>query len=273
MPDLLHQLCRLALDAGGVTLRHFRSGGEVREKENASPVTDADEESEAVILDGLARLMPGVPVIAEEAAAAGHVPEAGEYFLLVDPLDGTREFIGGRPDFTVNIGLIEAGSPITGVVYAPARQALYFGAAGEGAYFIDCEARAAAFDPDRVRAIEARLPPEAGLVAVASRSHRRPETDAWLKMQRLAGITSIGSSLKFCLLAAGEADVYPRHGPTMEWDTAAGDAVLRAAGGSVLTLDGLPLSYGKSGRDYRNPAFIAYGRRNGTQAARRSALS
>lgn len=265
MRDLLEQLCRLALDAGGVTLRHFRADAEVRQKENTSPVTDADEESEALILKGLGRLLPGVPVVAEEEVAAGRVPETGTRFLLVDPLDGTREFIGGLPDFTVNIALIEDRSPAAGVVYAPARQALYFGAPGEGAYFCECEARAAAFDPGHARAIAARRPPPEGLVAVASRSHRQAETEAFLKTLKLARTTSIGSSLKFCLLAAGEADIYPRHGPTMEWDTAAGDAVLRAAGGSVRLLDGSLLTYGKS--RYRNPPFIARGRQNGTQPA------
>ncbi|MFP4004145.1 MAG: 3'(2'),5'-bisphosphate nucleotidase CysQ [Alphaproteobacteria bacterium] len=267
MRDLLEQLCRLALDAGEITLRHFGAGAEVRRKENASPVTDADEESEALILEGLARVLPGVPVIAEEAVAAGRVPGTGDRFVLVDPLDGTREFVDERPDFTVNIGLIEAGVPVAGVVYAPARRALYFGAAQTGAFFSECEARAAAFDPQRARAIAVRRPPPEGLVAVASRSHRRAETDAFLKTLRLSGTTSIGSSLKFCLLAAGEADIYPRHGPTMEWDTAAGDAVLRAAGGSVRLLDGTLLTYGKSGEGYRNPPFIARGRANGTQPA------
>jgi len=259
MRDLLDNLCRLALDAGGVTLRHFGEKPEIRSKENSSPVTDADEESEALILAGLARLLPGVPVIAEEEVAAGRVPEIGNRFLLVDPLDGTREFIEGRPDFTVNIGLIDDGKPVAGVVYAPAREALYFGAAGEGAFYLTCAPRADAFEPGRAHVIAVRPPPEAGLVAVASRSHRQPETDAFLKTLNLAGTTSVGSSLKFCLLAAGEADIYPRHGPTMEWDTAAGDAVLRAAGGSVRRLDGTPLTYGKTGENYRNPHFIAYG--------------
>lgn len=270
MRDLLYGFCRLALDAGGVTLRWFGTGAEIRRKENASPVTDADEESEALILEGLARLMPGVPVIAEEAASAGFRPEAGPSFLLVDPLDGTREFIEGREDFTVNIALIESGRPAAGAVYAPARRSLWFGAAGEGAWAMPCEPRAGAFDPARARPIAARLPPSQGLVAVASRSHRRPETDAFLATLKLSGTTSIGSSLKFCLLAEGEADIYPRHGPTMEWDTAAGDAILRAAGGTVLCLDGTPLLYGKAGQGYRNPAFIALGRRDGTPGARRT---
>ncbi len=268
MLNLLEPLCRLALDAGGVTLHHFGMEAEIRRKDNASPVTDADEESEAIILDGLTRLMPGVPVIAEEAVSAGHMPETGARFLLVDPLDGTREFIGGRPDFTVNIGLIDEGAPAAGVVYAPARRALYFGATGVGAYFCECEARAAAFDVQHARAIAARRPPPEGLVAVASRSHRQPETDAFLQTLKLSRTTSIGSSLKFCLLAEGEADIYPRHGRTMEWDTAAGDAVLRAAGGTVRLFDGRLLTYGKSREGYRNPPFIARGQENGTQAAR-----
>lgn len=270
MRDLLDKLCRLALDAGGVTLRHFHAETEVRRKENASPVTDADEESETLILKGLARFAHDVPVIAEEAVSAGRTPEIGERFFLVDPLDGTREFVNGRSDFTVNIGLIQAGAPVAGVIYAPARQALYFGAAGVGAFMADCAARADAFVPERARAITARYPPKDGLIAVASRSHRQPETDAFLNTLKPAGTTSIGSSLKFCLLAAGEADIYPRHGPTMEWDTAAGDAVLRAAGGSVRCLDGAVLTYGKAEQGFRNPPFIAHGREEGTEAARAS---
>lgn len=260
MTALLHDICRTALAAGGVTLRHFGSGGEVRRKDNSSPVTDADEESEALILAALARLAPGVPVIAEEEVAAGRMPEAGARFFLVDPLDGTREFIAGRPDFTVNIALIEDGRPVLGVVYAPARGMLYFGGAGHGAFAIEAEANAGTFDPDAARPIHTRTAPEHGLVAVASHSHRRPETDAFLSALTVTKTLSIGSSLKFCLLAEGSADIYPRHGPTMEWDTAAGDAILRAAGGSVRRLDGRPLIYGKVKDGFRNPHFIARGR-------------
>lgn len=260
MAALLHDLCRTALDAGGVVLRHYGIGGTVRRKNNSSPVTDADEESEALILATLARLAPGVPVVAEEAVAAGRVPEAGAHFFLVDPLDGTREFIAGRPDFTVNIALVEESRPVLGVIYAPARSMLYFGGEGRGAFALEAKADAGAFAADAARPIHARAAPEHGLAAVASRSHRRPETDAFLKTLTVANTLSIGSSLKFCLLAEGSADIYPRHGPTMEWDTAAGDAILRAAGGSVRRLDGRPLIYGKVKDGFRNPHFIARGR-------------
>lgn len=260
MAALLHDLCRIALDAGAVTLRHYGRGGKVRRKDNASPVTAADEESEALILAALARVAPGIPVIAEEEMSAGRAPETGVRFFLVDPLDGTREFIAGRPDFTVNIALVENGRPILGVIYAPARGALYFGGEGHGAFALEAEADAGAFAPEAARPIQARAAPRHGLVAVASRSHRRPETDAYLKSLTIADTLSIGSSLKFCLVAEGSADVYPRHGPTMEWDTAAGDAILRAAGGSVRGLDGHPLTYGKAQDGFRNPQFIARGR-------------
>lgn len=261
---LLAELERLALAAGRVVMDFYRSGGPVESKSDRSPVTQADRNAEAVILDGLSASAPGVPVVAEEETSAGRVPsELGEAFFLVDPLDGTREFVNRRDDFTVNIALIRHGEPVCGVVYAPARQAMCSGMPGY--------AEAATVSPDHVvvdrRAIRAR-PVAAPPVIVASRSHRTPETDSFIARYPGAEIISVGSSLKFCLLAEGKADIYPRFGRTMEWDTAAGDAVLRAAGGRTLTLDGRPLAYGKrniSGEaDFANPHFVAEGRpRNG----------
>jgi 3'(2'), 5'-bisphosphate nucleotidase len=196
-------------------------------------------------------------VVAEEAVAAGKVPVIADRFFLVDPLDGTREFVGRRDEFTVNIALIENGEPVLGVVFAPARRELFWGdVRGGRAGRIDADPDGTM--PSMGNAIQARLPPPGSLVAVASRSHRTPETDSFLADYPVTEFRSIGSSLKFCLVASGDADLYPRLGPTMEWDTAAGQAVLVAAGGRVTTLDGAPFRYGKPG--FRNGNFLARGR-------------
>jgi 3'(2'), 5'-bisphosphate nucleotidase len=197
----------------------------------------------------LRALAPDIPVVAEEAVAAGQVPVIGERFWLVDPLDGTKEFIGRNGEFTVNIALIEHGAPVLGVVGAPALGRVYAGAAGEGAWVEDAQGR---------RAIRCRPVPAEGLTVVASRSHGDAAAlEAFLAGRRVASLATAGSSLKLCLLAAGEADLYPRLGRTMEWDIAAGHAVLAAAGGRVTTLQGEPLRYGKSG--FENPHFAAWG--------------
>ncbi len=189
--------------------------------------------------------------------AAGRVPTVANRFFLVDPLDGTKEFIGHRDEFTVNIALIENGEPVMGVVLAPARRELFWGdVRAQRAGHIDAEPDGTM--PMLGAALRARAAPPGGLVAVASRSHRSPETDAYLANYPVSEFRSIGSSLKFCLVAAGQADIYPRLGPTMEWDTAAGQAVLVAAGGSVTTLEGEPFRYGKPG--FRNGYFVARGR-------------
>ena len=189
--------------------------------------------------------------------AAGKVPVIADRFFLVDPLDGTREFVSRRDEFTVNVALVEAGQPVLGVVFAPARRELYWGDVRSGkAGHIDADPDGTM--PSMGTAITARHPPAEGLTAVASRSHRTPETDALLAKYPVKDFRSIGSSLKFCLVAAGEADFYPRVGTTMEWDTAAGHAVLAAAGGSVTGLEGEPFTYGKPG--FRNGNFIARGR-------------
>jgi 3'(2'),5'-bisphosphate nucleotidase len=216
-------------------------------------VTAADQAAEAIILAHLASAAPGVPVVAEEQAAAGGAPVVAGRFFLVDPLDGTKEFVAGRDEFTVNIALVEHGVPVLGVVGAPALGRLF---AGDVARRVAFELRAAAASLEPLRLpLKVRATPPGGPVAVASRSHGSDATEAWLAAAGVAGRVSIGSSLKFCLLAAGEADVYPRFGPTMEWDTAAGHAVVLAAGGVVREPDGRPLRYGKPG--FRNPSFIA----------------
>ncbi len=248
---LLDDIRDLARRAGEVILDIYRTDFEVRRKSDSSPVTEADEAAERVILPALRALTPGVPVIAEEEAAAGRIESlSGDYFWLVDPLDGTKEFIAGNDEFTVNIALIHAAQPVLGVVYAPVLDALYAGT-GPGTAWLETA------DAAR-RSITARAVPGSGAVMISSRSHGDPDSLAELtKSLHVAGHRIAGSSLKFCLVAAGEADIYPRYGPTHEWDTAAGDAVLRAAGGSVRTLEGADLLYGKDG--FLNPRFIARG--------------
>lgn len=240
--------------AGQAIMAIYATDFAVRDKADDSPVTAADERAEALILAGLARLTPQIPVIAEEAVAAGKVPEIGERFWLVDPLDGTREFINRNGEFTVNIALIENGAPVLGVVLAPALGKaghLFSGAQGCGAWLEDDAGR---------RAIRCRAAPAAGMTVVASRSHGDATAlDAFFaeRQIKVASLASAGSSLKLCLVAAGEADLYPRLGRTMEWDIAAGHAVLAAAGGQVRTLAGDELRYGKPGLD--NPHFVASG--------------
>lgn len=249
---------RLALDAGRVIMDIFRRGCAVEQKQDQSPVTEADRAAEALILEGLREAFPAIPCVAEEEAAAGIMPARLEdAFFLVDPLDGTKEFISRRSDFTVNIAFVRDGQPVVGVVYAPCGGKLYAGRPGRAEAIEVDEAG----EPSARRRIAGREP-VMPLAVVASRSHRTPETDDFIRGLAAAEIVSVGSSLKFCLLAAGEADIYPRFGPTMEWDTAAGDAVLRAAGGVTTTLEGQPLSYGKRGqaKPFTNPSFIARGR-------------
>jgi len=245
----LQTLVRIVRAAGEVVMRHYEAGCDARVKADRSPVTDADEEAEKLILAELNAAFPGVPVVAEEQAAAGHVSKVGSRFFLVDPVDGTKEFVKRGGEFTVNIGEIVDGQPVSGVVLAPAIGRLFVGAVGEGAFELAGNA---------IRDITCRKPDADGLVAVSSRSHPDAKTDELLKSLPIKGHTNAGSSLKFCLVAAGEADIYPRAGTTMEWDTAAGHAVLRAAGGTVTNWDGSPFVYGKP--DFRNGPFIARGR-------------
>jgi 3'(2'), 5'-bisphosphate nucleotidase len=250
---------RLALAAGRKIMEIFHAGCAVDQKLDASPVTEADRAAERIILDGLRAAFPEIPCVAEEEAAAGILPKKlGETFFLVDPLDGTKEFVKRSGDFTVNIALVRNGVPEIGVVYAPCTRRLFSGRPG----------RAELIELDEKDGISARrkISVRAGsspLTIVASRSHRTPETDDFISKIEAAEIVSVGSSLKFCLVANGEADIYPRFGRTMEWDTAAGDAVLRAAGGLTTTLDGKPLAYGKRNQpddaDFANPFFVARG--------------
>ena len=252
--DLLAVLRLIAERAGKIVLRHYvEQETAVRRKEDASPVTDADEESEAFLLQALAALAPEIPAISEEASAKAGLPQgkAPTRFWLVDPLDGTKEFLSRNGEFTVNIALIEEGRPLAGVVHAPALAMTWAGAGPGSATLSETD--------QPPMAIATRAMPPGGATVLASRRHGdSAELDRFLVAYKVAELKNAGSSLKFCLVANGKADLYPRFGRTMEWDTAAGHAVLLAAGGRVETLDGQPLGYGKPG--FENPAFIAYGR-------------
>jgi len=251
--SLTKSLVNLALLAGREIMAIYSTDFRTRTKSDLTPVTEADEAAERTILEGLARVDGETPVISEEAAAAGRVPQVGASFYLVDPLDGTKEFVSRNGEFTVNIAKIENGVPVTGVVYAPAKGRIFWGDTATGA----AEGKIAADETIAWNKLLVRPCPGDGAIVVASRSHRDSATDDYLKTVKVAKLVSAGSSLKFCLIAAGEADLYPRFGRTMEWDRAAGHAVLLAAGGKVLNSDGQPLCYGKRDRGFDNPGFIA----------------
>ncbi len=250
--QLLPRVREIAWDAGAEILKFYRGDYAVRQKADSSPVTEADEAAERIILPAFAKLAPGVPAVAEEMMAAGAtVDVADQPFWLVDPLDGTREFVEHRDEFTVNIALVVARRPVLGVVYVPARGETY-AAAGPGT-------ATAQIGESAARAIACRRPPAEGVVVVASRRHGdQDKLQKMLGATRVADFATAGSSLKFCMVATGAADIYPRFGNTMEWDTAAGHAVLAAAGGTVRTLDGDELLYAKP--EFLNPEFIARGR-------------
>jgi 3'(2'), 5'-bisphosphate nucleotidase len=251
-------LARIAYDAGAIILRHYAQEIVAHRKEDHSPVTAADVEAEKFIISRLHHLVPDLPVVAEEQCAAGNIPKTKNHFFLVDPLDGTKEFISRNGEFTVNIAEIIDGKPVRGVVHAPAKERLFFGETLSGAFEIAAKPGGA---PDfaEARPIHVRPAPKDGLVAVASRTHRDKKTDEYLAHYPVKEFITAGSSLKFCLVATGEADIYPRHGTTMEWDTAAGHAVLSAAGGMMTKLDGSPFHYGKAAENYENPFFVARG--------------
>ena len=247
--DLLELAASLA-EAAGREILAVRAGGFIVDhKEDHSPVTLADMRAERVIVAGLRAAVPEIPVIAEEEVAAGRLTEPGARFWLVDPLDGTREFAAGRDEFAVCVGLVVEGRVVLGAVGAPAQGAVYGGIVGAGAWRQDATGR---------RPIAARLPPEEGITVYASRHYADdPLLAEYLARYKVAHLTNIGSALKFCRLAEGVADFYPRLGRTMEWDTAAPQAVLEAAGGRVVTMDERPLRYGKAG--FENPHFLCFG--------------
>ena len=248
-PALLAAVIPIAEEAGRATL-HFYGSTAAAAKADGSPVTAADQAAEDIILPKLRALTPDIPVVSEEEASKGLTPDVtGDRFWLVDPLDGTKEFLSGNGEFTVNIALIENKVPVLGVVVIPARGETYAGARSCGATVADAHG---------TRPIQVRACPGAGLTVVGSRSHGDATAmDAFLAGRPVAEFRPAGSSLKLCLIAKGDADLYPRLGTTMEWDIAAGHAVLAAAGGRVETVDGKPFTYGKE--NYRNPHFAAYG--------------
>ncbi|WP_294391791.1 3'(2'),5'-bisphosphate nucleotidase CysQ [uncultured Sphingomonas sp.] len=252
---LLANLAAACVEAGEAIMAVYATDFAVVFKDDASPVTEADQRAEAIILKALAWLLPGIPVIAEEEVAAGNIPATDGRFLLVDPLDGTKEFVGKRGDFTVNVALIEDHAPALGIVYAPVERRLFMGDVAR-----QCAWSAVVSEDGRIgerQPIAVRMRPAGGLAAVASRSHNSPATEAYLDQFDVASRVSRGSSLKICMVAAGEADLYPRLAPTCEWDIAAGDAVLRAAGGRLDGPDGRPMVYGKP--DFFNTGFVAAG--------------
>lgn len=258
---LAETLLPAVLAAGALEMRRYGEGVAVEEKADTSPVTVADREAEALILDGLWHAARGVPVVAEESASLGNIPPPGTAFFLVDPLDGTREFVNRCGEFTINVGLVVKGAPVFGMIYAPALGALYVTigkgravAANIPVHMTDATLRASALIDMRTRA-----PDQGALTVIESRSHRSPATDAFLAGYAVAEEMRAGSSLKFCRIAEGGADLYVRLGPTKEWDTAAGQAILEAAGGTVTDLDGRRLVYGKAEDDYFNPHFVAWG--------------
>jgi len=247
---LLALAVRLATQAGAAILAARARGFAIARKDDQSIVTEADHAAEAIIVAGLRAATPDIPVIAEEEVAAGRITAPGPAFWLVDPLDGTREFASGKDEFVVNIGLVRGGSMALGVVFIPALGEMFSGIVGLGAWKRDASGEAA---------IHTRVAPEEGLTVVASRVHGDTgQIDALLAGRLVARTLNYGSALKFCRLAEGVADLYPRFGRTMEWDTAAPQAVLEAAGGRVVTTDGAPLRYGKAG--WENPHFVCWGR-------------
>lgn len=253
MTDMQGVLRKLALEAGAAIMEIYkRPDLDVRTKSDASPLTEADEAADRIISAGLRACFPEIELVTEEQLSS-HTLQARRFFI-VDPLDGTKEFVQRRGDFTVNIALVEDGMPVQGIVYAPARERMFYTRADGSA--VEEQGPFASDKAGAVTPLAMRAPDPEALVVVASKSHRDSATDAYIARYNVADMRSAGSSLKFCLLAAGEADFYPRLGRTMEWDTAAGHAVLCGAGGEVLDFQThLPLRYGKPG--YANPFFIA----------------
>ena len=249
--ELLEAATAAAREASTAILDVYATAFDVREKSDASPVTEADERAEAIIIAALARAAPGIPAIGEEMVSAAGAPAPTLYYWLIDPVDGTREFVARNGEFTTNIGLVEGTRPVLGVIHVPVKNITYAGA-GPGTATRQIGDAAPT-------SISANAVPATGAIVTHSRSHSdSARLNTYLATLNQPKTLISGSAVKFCLLAEGTADLYPRFGPTSEWDTAAGQAILEAAGGSVTTLDGAPLGYAKPG--YRNPDFIARGR-------------
>jgi 3'(2'), 5'-bisphosphate nucleotidase len=256
---LLEELTTIVSAAGAAILAARAGALDARSKADLSPVTAADHAAEAVILEGLARVLPGVTVVSEEAAAQAPPADLPGSFVLVDPLDGTRELLAGRDEFTVNIGIVTDGRPRLGIVATPAQGVLWRGIEGRGAERLRLSPGAPAAAAQQRAAIRTRPCPPWGLVAAVSRSHLDPSTEALLARLQVTERFARGSAVKFCQLAEGTADIYPRLSTTCEWDVAAGHAVLTAAGGTVTAPDGAPLRYGRTLENFRVAAFVAWG--------------
>ena len=248
--SLLPDIVKLADDASEAIMAIYRSGFETKIKNDQSPVTEADIVAEKIILEGLSQLTPNLPVVAEEQVADGEIPIlSSPYYWLVDPLDGTKEFVRRNDEFTVNIALVRTNFPILGVVCAPALKSSYWGAAGHGSF---CR------ENGNIVPIAVNVPTDDGVSIISSRHHgNNRELQDFLATFNVVQTLEAGSSLKFCMVAKGDADLYPRFGPTCEWDTAAGHAILDAAGGQVTNVDGSPFLYRK--KHFRNSNFIAWG--------------
>jgi 3'(2'), 5'-bisphosphate nucleotidase len=257
-PALLDELTGIASRAGEAIMRVREAGATIRTKADASPVTEADEAAEAIILQGLQHALPGIAVVSEEAASQAGVADVPDTFILVDPLDGTKEFISGRDEFTVNIAIVRNGRPVAGIVGAPALDAIWRGAAGAGSERLRLRPGADASEASERVALRTQAHRNGPWRAMVSRSHLDPKTEQWLTRFPAVARMDCGSSVKFCRIAEGAADVYPRLGRTSEWDIAAGDAVLCAAGGVVLTPEGEPVRYGQIARDLKVPSFVAW---------------
>lgn len=254
-PETLTALCDMALAAGDVIMRHHRNGAVAETKADKTPVTQADRDAEALLEMRLGEIAPDIQVVGEEACATALPQKLDARFFLLDPLDGTRDFIDGKKDFTVNIALIENGLPVVGVIYAPVHEKLYF-SRKDGAGMLAHPPHEGC-DLEQAQTLRAAAPPPDGLRVLTSGRHKNDKTDALLDGLKITERMTASSSYKFCLLAEGTADLYPRHGRTMEWDTAAGQAILEAAGGVVADEAGARLAYGKLGDGLANPSFIA----------------
>ena len=244
----------LMLEAARIAMKHYGALDEIQYKSDNSPLTEADLEVDRLIYRSLTTQFPQIAIITEERSETHKILPPDAPFFLVDPIDGTKEFINKRDEFTINIGLIENGRPVLGAICVPAKSVLYLGSQEIGAFEYDCD-----LENDVIGEAKQIFPTKAdnrALNIVASRSHLCDDTRNFIKANRVANLVNAGSSLKFCLLASGKADLYPRYGPTMEWDTAAGHAILAAVGGTVVDLRGIPLQYGK--KDLTNGVFLAY---------------
>lgn len=260
---LANALLPSVLAAAEIQLGHFRASTAVITKADRTPVTIADRESETLLLKALKTIAPDIAVVAEEDMAAGAKPVIGDTFFLVDPLDGTSEFIANRPEFTINIALVRFGHPVFGLIYAPALNCLYLTLGPNHAISATVSKNGdnrTSIDGLAKTRLSTRQPAPTGLIVATSHSHMNAATEAILASFKIASRTPMGSSLKFCRIAEGAADIYPRVGPTSEWDTAAGQAILEAAGGSVADLANTQLTYGHSATGFKNPAFVACGR-------------